>query len=93
MDMVQQVAAATEEQSRTSEQVSSSMERISGIISNNFTLTEEMDKSASEQTVFAQKVIEQIMYFKIDTNGNSVNQNLKHNSGYGVAEENIGEDI
>jgi methyl-accepting chemotaxis protein len=68
MDMVQRIAAATEEQSTTSEEVSSNMEQISKVIKNNFRLSEEMKKALADLAFLAQDVMVQTMYFKTTDN-------------------------
>jgi methyl-accepting chemotaxis protein len=69
MDMVQRVASATEEQSAASEEVSQTMEHISEIISDHCKLAGEVKNSASTLSDLADKVIEQISYFKIERTG------------------------
>jgi methyl-accepting chemotaxis protein len=68
MDMVQRIAAATEEQSTTSEEVSNNMEQISEVIKNNFRLSEEMKKALAGLSYLAQDVMVQTMYFKTADN-------------------------
>ncbi len=63
-DMVQRVAAATEEQSSAAEEVSQTMEHISVIINQHSSLAEEVEKAASNLADLAQGVIVQTMYFK-----------------------------
>jgi methyl-accepting chemotaxis protein len=64
MDMVQRVAAATEEQSSASEEVSSNMEHISEIIKDHFGLAEAVEKSASNLAELAQGMMTQTAHFR-----------------------------
>ncbi len=71
MDMVERVAAATEQQSSASEEVSQTMEQISEIISQHSGLAEEVEKSASNLAVLAQDVMAQTMHFKTSKSNNA----------------------
>ena len=64
MDIVRNVAAATEEQSSAAEEVSQTMEHIASIINQHCGLAGEVEKSASNLADLARKVIAQTMYFK-----------------------------
>jgi len=64
MDMVQRVAAATEEQSTASEDVSRNMEYISEIINEHFALAKEVERAASSLSALTVRIIEQTSYFK-----------------------------
>ncbi len=81
MDMVQRIAAATEEQSSASEEVSRNMEHISGIINESFGLSEEVKKSAVELSSHAQAVKKQTMYFKTGDNGTPVDESHNIKTG------------
>ena len=71
MDMVEMVAAATEEQSMASEEVRKNMEYIAGMINTNFTLSEKMKRSATSLAFLAQDVMVQTSHFKtrVDVHG------------------------
>ncbi len=71
MDIVQKVASATEQQSSASEEVSRSMDYITGIINDHFSLAEEVERSSSDLSTLAQGVIAQTMYFKTNKHGNT----------------------
>ncbi len=68
MDIVQRVAAATAEQSSSADEVSHAMEHIAGIINEHCVLAEEVETSASSLSSLAQKVIDQVAYFKTENN-------------------------
>ncbi len=70
--IVQRVAAATAEQSSSAEEVSYAMEHIAGIINDHCGLAEEVEKSASNLSSLAQKVIDQVDYFKTEHNSGVV---------------------
>jgi methyl-accepting chemotaxis protein len=74
MDMVQMVAAATEEQSTASEEVRKNMEYIADMINTNFTLSENMKRSATNLAFFAQDVMVQTSHFKT---GSDVREHVK----------------
>ncbi len=68
MDIVQRVAAATEEQSSAAEEVSQTMEHISGIINEHCSLAGEVEKSASSLSSQARQIIDQTAYFNTGEN-------------------------
>lgn len=78
MDIVQRVAAATEEQSSAAEEVSQTMEHITAIINQHCDLAKEVEKSASNLVALAHGVIGQTGYFKTETGDASIKQ--KHES-------------
>jgi hemerythrin-like metal-binding protein len=65
MDMVRQIAVATEEQSAATEQVTRSMEHISDIIKRSATATEEIKVSASDLARLASNLKDEASWFKI----------------------------
>jgi len=78
MDIVRNVAAATEEQSSAAEEVSQTMEHIASIINHHCGLAGEVEKSASNLAELAQKVIAQTMYFK--TGNGDISPEQRHES-------------
>lgn len=64
MDMVQRIAVATEQQSATTEQVTRSMENISGIAKRSFASTETIRLSSSQLARLAAELKEMTAFFR-----------------------------
>jgi methyl-accepting chemotaxis protein len=71
MDMVQRIAVATEEQSSGTEEVSQSMENITGIIRETFQLAEDVKKSSEESLSVAMHLKAQLDHFRTMTDGDA----------------------
>ncbi len=78
MDIVQRVAAATEEQSSAAEEVSQTMEHISSIINEHSGLAGEVESAASNLSDMARKIIEQTSYFKTEDSGDMPGSQALH---------------
>jgi len=67
MDMVQRIAAATEQQSAATEEVTQNMESISGITRNTSASTEQIKSSAADLARLAAELKETAAWFKMDS--------------------------
>jgi methyl-accepting chemotaxis protein len=65
MDMVQRIAAATEEQSATTEEVTRNMETVSGIARNSSAATAQISSSAGELARMAMELQQMASWFKV----------------------------
>ena len=65
MDMVQRIAAATEQQSAASEEVSQNMEHIAGITKQSSASTEQIKVSSAELAKLASNLKEMTAWFKV----------------------------
>ncbi|MEW6599973.1 MAG: methyl-accepting chemotaxis protein [Nitrospirota bacterium] len=74
MDIVQRVAAATEEQSSAAEEVSQTMEHISSIINHHCGLAREVEKAASNLSALANGILGQTNHFKTGDEDASIEQ-------------------
>jgi methyl-accepting chemotaxis protein len=69
MDMVQRIAAATEQQSAASEEVSQNMEHIADITKRSSASTEQIKGSSAELAKLASGLQEMTAWFKVNGSG------------------------